>query len=77
MRKSTSQYYHTRRRVAERYGLFLPFDCYRDLVRQVHDGSGRFLEKKTNRISIWEITLAGKKVRAAYDRRRGTIATVI
>lgn len=56
MKRSTSHHYRIRRRIADRYGLYLPAERHRDLLRDVA------IEKVTKEISVLQMTLAGQRV---------------
>ena len=36
----------------------------------------KFIEKQANRVSLWEVDFAGKKVVAVYDKSRHTVVTL-
>ena len=76
--KIAGQRIHAKRRAFERYGVVLNRDDLRTLVRQIQREPGRFIERRTTRITIWRVTLPdGQEAIAAYDSRRGSIATLL
>ncbi len=81
MTKKHAQRQHAKRRAEERFGLHLNRDDYRDMVRLVRSGGGKFVGRESLRLSHWEITWPrgpeGVLMHAVYDSKRGTIVTVM
>jgi hypothetical protein len=74
--KRKAQKAHARRRAAERFGICLTNESYRDLVRQIQSNQAKFVEKQSNRVTLWEVDFAGKKAVAVYDKSRHTVITL-
>lgn len=73
MKKRDAQLAHAHRRAAERLGVSLSDSYIKRLAQMVRDQKGEFECRKSNRISIWRVD--GKRV--AYDKKRGTIASIL
>jgi len=71
--KTHAQMVHSRRRAAQRLGVGVPSSRLKQLAQMIRSGDAVFIEKKTNRIKIWEVD----GIRVAYDKTRGTIASVL
>jgi len=68
---------HARRRAYERLGVVLSNDLHAGLVRQIVKGTARLVRKESNRVTIFEVELAGQLVEVAYDKERKLIVTVL
>jgi len=78
MTKAKAEIRHTKRRCQERYGIKLSKEDCTKLAEQIRLNKAIFLERQSNRVTIWEITLPdGQKARAAYDKHRKNIITVL
>jgi len=84
--KSHALEVHSRRRVLERYGVTLTRALVEDIIRQIRDGRGRFVEKQSVRLSVWDVLLVQKGeddvvneriARVVYDKTRGQLVTAI
>lgn len=75
--KKLSQRAHAKRRFIERTGTTLSKALRRDLVRRIQDGKATFLDKQSNRVSLWKVPeLTGDHV-LVYDKRTHEIVTVL
>lgn len=79
MKKEKSQLIHAQRRCRERYGLTLGTKAYDDLCGKLQDGGADcvFLEKQSNRISLFAVWYEDEWVPVVYDKIRHTIATFL
>lgn len=75
--KTKSQRLHAKRRALERYGISLNRKRYREIVADIQAGRGEFIERRSHRISVWKVKIAGELVRVVYDKIRKTIVTVL
>jgi len=73
MDKAAAQRIHAKRRAGERLGFGVTSAELRRLANLVQQQDGICEGRKTNRISIWVVD--GKRV--AYDKKRGTIASIL
>jgi hypothetical protein len=65
------------RRGLERYGVVLDAEKRAEVVRQIRDGEGVFVERWSTARSIWRVTIDEQDLVVVYDKRRGEIATVL
>lgn len=77
MGKKKAQEIHARRRAMSRFGLTFGRGRQTEAIRQIQSGKAKFLERQSNRVSIWEVEVEGTKMIAVYDGLRHTIATVL
>lgn len=81
MRKSKAQKTHFRNRVNERFGLNLRQEeivmaIHASCHGKVHNGiKARFIRKRTNRITLWEIEMNGLTMTVVYDKIRKNLVT--
>jgi len=77
-RKTTRiQFAHTKRRAAERFGVALTKPAYYQIIQDIQKGRAVFLQRQSNSVSIWQVTVEGELMVAFYDKRRKAIKTVI
>lgn len=77
MEKKHAQRAHTKRRLQTRFGTSVNHAGYRQLVFDIQEGRAKFLGRQTDRVSLFLITHEGKEMKALYDKKRGTIVTVL
>lgn len=77
MKKKTCQNSHARRRALERFGLNMGPVRHAKLVRDVQSGAARFVERQSNRVTVWDADLDGHTVRIIYDGSRKQIVTFL
>lgn len=75
--KKIAQKRHAKQRALQRYGIDLNKTLLRTWVEQIHSGSAKFLERQSNRVSVFEITYNDKQIPVVYDRIRKTIVTAL
>lgn len=68
---------HFRRRLAERYGISVSSDEYRQLCGDVQNGRGRLLFRESNTRTHWLVRVNGHTVRAVYDKTVNGLATAL
>jgi hypothetical protein len=66
---------HVSRRFRERLGVQLTRELERELVRQIQANRMEFVERHSNRTTLWRTVLEGQKVILCYDKRRGVLVT--
>lgn len=79
--KHLSERVHAKRRALSRFGVSLSTADLQAIVASIqsHDGQGpaaTFLSRTSNRVTLWEVELAGQKAIAVYDTNRQEIVTV-
>ncbi len=77
MNKNKAQKIHAKRRFLERHGIEFTAKKEQFFVDQIQSGKATFIQKRTNRISIFEVIYDGKPYQVAYDKHRHSIATVL
>ncbi len=75
--KAEAQRAHARRRSIERYGVGLTKAAEREIIEKIQSGKATFLEKESNRISIFGVRYAGEETVVVYDKTRGTVVTLM
>jgi hypothetical protein len=75
--KAQCQVIHAKRRALERYGLSLNRKSYGELVKIIQSGKALFLERQSNRISIFSLTYQEKQLKCVYDSHRHKIVTLL
>ena len=71
------QFIHTKRRAAERFGVLLTQAAYRQTTQDIQKGIATFLQRQSNAVTIWQVTVEEELMVAFYDKRRKTIKTVL
>ncbi len=78
--KKKSQRQHTQRRASQRYGFTIGPKIYDELCHKIKNDSKDecvFLEKQSNRVSMWAVKVEGQWVPVIYDKERHSIATFL
>ncbi len=77
MRKKDSQIRHAQLRFSQRTSIYLSKDVMARFVRQIQVGSASFVQRQSNRVTIWDILDGETTYRVVYDRDRKNIVTII
>lgn len=75
--KAVAEKRHAMRRFAQRFPRELTDDEYNSLIKQIQSGKARFIEKQSNRISIFQVKIEDITAIAVYDKSRKTIITFL
>jgi hypothetical protein len=75
--KTYCQREHFKRRLWERYGLSINRHEYRDIVVAIQSNQFAFLERESNRVTIWLGIVQGVHVPIVYDSMRKTAVTAL
>jgi len=76
--KAKRQKGHAKRRARERYGLNLRQHEYDELVRRIKNNIDcRFLQRQSNRVSLFAIKMDGNWLPVVYDKQRHTVVTIL
>ena len=75
--KASAQTKHAINRIEERYGLHLSETDMRHFSNQIQSGNATFLEKQSNRVSVFSVNTMAGEVPMVYDKQRGTIVTAL
>ena len=77
MNKSRAQRSHAKRRFYERFGILLNRKDRQNLINQIQGNRAKFVEKESNRVSLWDVMVKGKIIRVVYDKDRKNIVTAL
>ena len=77
MSKEKSQKKHTVMRALLRFGIELSNGMHESIVSSIQAGTAKFLEKQSNRVSVFKVDAEVQPVAVAYDKKRGSIATMM
>jgi hypothetical protein len=77
MNKKACQFHHARRRAAHRFGINLSPKTHDQLIQDIQTGKALFVEKQSNRISVWDLKYDNQILRLVYDRQRKQIVTIL
>ena len=75
--KKDAQKLHAKHRALERYGITLNKTIFRTWIEQIQTGAAKFLERQSNRVSVFEVSYEDKAIPVVYDRLRKTIVTTL
>ena len=75
--KEHAQRRHFNRRALERLGVKVNGRQYDALVADIQEGRARFVERQSNRITVWRVEIEGEPCGVVYDKLRGTLVTVL
>lgn len=74
--KGDAQRDHCKRRFRERYGIDFNRHVRREFVKLIQHNQCHFIEKQSNRVSVWDVIYGGQVFRVVYDKERKNIVTV-
>ncbi len=77
MTKRSGQRLHVAKRSLQRYGIRLSAKTQDILAQKIRGQIGRFVVRKTNRITIWDVDYNGQTIRVAYDSKSKGLASVL
>jgi hypothetical protein len=69
--------FHTRQRLAERYGLHVSSDELFKMAKAIAHGQGTLLARQTRHVVHWRFDYQGQALRLVFDRRRRAIITAL
>jgi catabolite regulation protein CreA len=75
--KKYDQRIHFKKRVKQRYDLEINRFVYQQLVDQIQDGQAEFIQKQSNRISVFWVMYDDIRIRVIYDKSRKTLVTAL
>ena len=77
LNKTKCQRAHAKRRANQRYGLSLNRDKLNAMVRLIQEGKCTFIERQSNRVTVFSLLFEGLTFPVVYDKQRKTIVTVL
>ena len=75
--RSVIQRKHAAGRARARLGITIGKKETQDIIRSIQSGKAKFLRKRSNRVSTFEVTVRDDPVIVVYDRIRKTIVTFL
>lgn len=76
--KSACQKKHAKNRARERFQIIFNNQQLKDIVQKIQKNQLKFIERQSNRITIWELSLPdNKSCCVVYDKMRKTIVTFL
>lgn len=75
--KADAEYHHAVKRARERYGVDLRQPDYDRLVKAIQTNRAQFVERQSNRVSLWVVRHAETPMVAVYDTHRHMIVTFL
>lgn len=75
--KDKQQRQHAKFRALQHFGVDLSNKEYDDLVSQITNGTAKFIEKQSDRVSVFLVVMRGTAVKAIFDKKRNTIVTFL
>ncbi len=78
-KKKKSQYQHSQKRGRQRYGVTIGPKGYEELCNRIQqqDKDCVFLERQSNRVSMFAVRFEGEWMPVIYDKIRHSIATFL
>ena len=77
MTKKISEEIHAKKRALERYDLNLTPELLGYFRGHIKKNKGRFIERQSRRVTIWEVDKDGVTYKVAYDSKRHTIISFL
>jgi len=68
---------HAKRRLSERYGIAVDRVGLAEIVILIQAGKSRFVERQSNRVTVWDVPFRGQVVRVVYDTMRHAVVTAL
>lgn len=68
---------HSMQRAAQRYGVTLNGETRARIIAEIRGGRSRMVKRQSNRVTIHDLELDGKRLRVVYDRHRAELVTFL
>ena len=75
--KIVSQKEHAYRRLKQRFGIILTDELHKEFIKKIISSEGKFVEKQSCRVSVWDVKYEGQTIRLVYDKVRKVIITCL
>lgn len=77
--KRKHQVSHVRRRLQERFGIHLNEHEIEHLSQSIrdHHPAGEFVERQSDRVTVWRGVMLGNEMYLVYDKDRGTVVSAL
>lgn len=76
MNKTAALQSHSKRRAKERLGMNLTNRDLDSIVGMIRNNRGQFVEKQSNRVTLWKVHYRDNDMQVLYDKTRQCIITV-
>lgn len=76
-RKRVNQYWHSRQRAQERFGLEFYRADMNTVIDHIQEKRALFVHRVSNRISVHALIYKDKKIVVFYDHKRHSLATIM
>lgn len=77
MNKKQAQQEHAKRRARERFGCKFTHEDEQEIIEKIQNGVATFIQKQTNRISLFGVIYQGVETVIVYDRERKVVVTLM
>jgi len=68
---------HAKTRASERFGINFNQQVHDEVIEMIKNGKAKFIEKQSNRITLFDVLIDGKECRVVYDKERKLIVTFL
>lgn len=68
---------HANRRCKERFGVSLKKEEQQEVIKLIQRHEAVFVERQSNRITVWDVLYKNTDMRVVYDTSRKVIVTVL
>lgn len=76
-KKKISQRLHAKKRFLERLDMVITTADIDGMVKSIQANKAKFVERQSNRRSLWDVEFASKILRVVYDNRTKVVVTVL
>ena len=77
MAKADQERKHAMRRCRERLGICLTDNDMHVLIKEIQENRAKFVERQSNRVTVWELLVQGHTVHVVYDKHTKQIVTFL
>lgn len=77
LNKKDAQFLHAFKRAAQRYELDFTKRMKQEIVSQIQSGDAEFIEKQSNRVSLFWVNINDKHCKVVYDKIRKSIVSFL
>jgi hypothetical protein len=74
---SPAERFHTKQRLAERYGLDLRGAQIFQMAKRIAHGHATLITRQSKHVALWLLSHEGQAIRFVFDRRRRSILTAL
>ena len=75
--KKKAQLRHARNRFNTRFDIQLNENQYLQLVNKIQNGTAEFVDRQSNRVTIWNVMHEETTIRVVYDKRTKVIVSAL